>query len=772
MNVNRIYLLLYCLCYGVQASAQIAGQVMDKNSSPLSFVNIVLLSLPDSIYLNGTISDGDGKFSFPENSKNKAVKISSVGYSSVCKSCSDGNVGTILLSQTAYELKTIEIKATLPRTRIKGDALVTTVQNSVLSKAGSASDVLSKIPGVLAKQNNTFEVFGKGTPLIYINGQQVRDLSELEHLNSENIKEVELVTNPGVRYDASIKSVIWITTLKNQGDGISFDLRSSYYHSSNTELVEQLNMNYRKKGLDVFGTFNFSKNAFKRDSKIEQTVWVDTLWRQKNINQLQSDNKRYRGIMGINYSINQSHSLGARYTISFIPQFYDYSITESIIEADGMFYDKWYNNQKNKTNNNPTHQLNLYYNGQLNKLKINWNTDCYIQKKRIFSYTKEKSQEKDDREVHSNNSVNNRLMASKLLLSYPLFDGELSFGGEYTHTYRKDDYANPENYVPTSSSLIKESAINAFVDYSLSPTFGKLAFGLRYEHRLFNYYENDKYMDSQSQKFDNYFPSISFSPNLGDVLQMDLSYTIKNRKPSYQQLSNNVYYMNRFTFASGNPSLKPEKTQDITLNSTWRFLQLTVSYQHQKDAIIYWSEQMAQNQAKTVVKYRNIDKLPSLSAYLSFNPKVNIWSPCASVGVYKQWLDIEYNHTVMPLRKPMYTFSLYNTIEFPRGFQASLDYTFQGSGDQQNIYLLGKQNILNFSIQKTFLKKALSIEMKVNDIFYDATYSNLAYLNQMRLFQFNRDDSRVFSLTVRYRFNPAKNKYKGVNAGESEINRF
>lgn len=772
MNNLKVPLLLICLCCGLQAIAQIRGQVTDERSTPLEFVNIILLSLPDSTYISGTISGENGRFSFNESPEGKAVRISSVGYSTVSRGCSDGNLEVIRLFQTAHELATVEIKAALPRTRIKGDALVTTVQSTVLSKAGSANDVLSKIPGVLVKPNNAFEVFGKGTPLIYINGRQVRDISELEQLNSENIKEVELVTNPGARYDATVKSVIRIITLKPQGEGLSFDLRSSYYQSSKSALLEQINMNYRYKGLDVFGTFNFSKNTFKRDSKIEQTVWVDTLWRQKNSNQLQSDSKKYRGVIGVNYSINPSHSLGARYAISVIPQFDDYSITRSIIEADGAFYDKWYNDQKNTTNNSPTHQLNLYYNGKLNKLTINWNADCYRQSKRVSSYTKEQSQEKDNREVHSNKRVNSRLLASKLMLSHPLFGGELSFGSEYTRTYRKDDYVNTENYVPASSSLIKESAVNVFADYSLAAAFGKVEFGMRYEHLLFDYYENDKYMEAQSRTFDNYFPNISFSPNLGEGVQMDLSYTVKSRRPSYQQLSNNVYYMNRFTLASGNPLLKSEKTHDITLNGAWRFLQLTVSYQLQKDAIIYWSEQMEQNPAKTVIKYRNIDRLPSLSAYLTVAPKVGIWSPRASVGVYKQWLEVEFNHSEISLRRPMYTFSLYNTIELPNEFQVSLDYTFQGNGDEQNIYLPEKQNILNFSIQKTFLKKTLSIEMKANDIFYDATYGNLAYLNQMLLYQFNRDDSRVFSLTVRYRFNSARSKYKGVNAGQSEINRF
>lgn len=383
MNNLKAPLLLIGLCCGLQATAQVSGQVTDERSNPLEFVNIVLLALPDSVYINGTINDGNGRFSFRESPEGKMVKISSVGYSTVYKGCSNGDLGTIPLFQAAHELAAVEIKASLPRTRIKGHALVTTVQNSVLSKAGSANDVLSKIPGILVKRNSAFEVFGKGTPLIYINGRQVTDMPELE----------------------------------------------------------QLNMNYRHKGLDAFGTFSFSKNAFKRDSKIEQTVWVDTLWKQKNENQLRSDSKKYQGIAGVNYSINQFHSLGARYTISVVPQFNDYGITESLIEADGAFYDKWYNDQKNTTRTDPTHQLNLYYNGKVNKLSVNWNADGYMQNKRVSSYTKEKSLE-------------------------------------------KDDYVNAENYVPASSSLIEERAVNAFADYSLSAAFGKLAFGMRYEHLL------------------------------------------------------------------------------------------------------------------------------------------------------------------------------------------------------------------------------------------------------------------------------------------------
>jgi hypothetical protein len=131
------------------------------------------------------------------------------------------------------------VKSYLPKTVIKGDAFVTAVENSVLAEAGSANDVLKKLPGVISTSKG-FEVIGKGTPIIYINGRLVRDNSELEQLNSKDIKSVDVVQNPGARYDATVKAVIRIQTIRKVGDGFSFDLRSSVWQSSDTDLNETI----------------------------------------------------------------------------------------------------------------------------------------------------------------------------------------------------------------------------------------------------------------------------------------------------------------------------------------------------------------------------------------------------------------------------------------------------------------------------------------------------------------------------------------------------
>lgn len=112
------------------------------------------------------------------------------------------------------------VKGDLPKIRLRNDALVTTVQNSVLSKAGTANDVLKRLPSITGKDGE-FSVFGKGQAKIYINNREMRDVSELDILNSAEIKEVEIVNNPGARYNASVKAVIRIYTLRKVGDTIN-----------------------------------------------------------------------------------------------------------------------------------------------------------------------------------------------------------------------------------------------------------------------------------------------------------------------------------------------------------------------------------------------------------------------------------------------------------------------------------------------------------------------------------------------------------------------
>ena len=99
MNMLKKTLLLLCyLILPLGASAQtVKGKLIDENSLPLPFANVVLLSLPDSAFVNGTVSGEDGAFTLEATSENQIVKISSIGYKTVCKPISPANIGICLL---------------------------------------------------------------------------------------------------------------------------------------------------------------------------------------------------------------------------------------------------------------------------------------------------------------------------------------------------------------------------------------------------------------------------------------------------------------------------------------------------------------------------------------------------------------------------------------------------------------------------------------------------------------------------------------------------
>ena len=753
-------------------SAQtVSGKLIDENSQPLPYANVVLLSLPDSVFVSGTISSEDGTFTLEATSVNQIVKISSIGYKTICKAVSPVNLGIVQLVSDAQMLGEVVVEGNLPVTRMKGDAMVTSVENSVLSKVGSANDVLTKIPGITKKQD-AFEVFGKGTPLIYINGRKLHDLSELEQLNSDDIKSVEVIRNPGSRYDATVKAVVRIQTVKRQGDGFGFNLRSSYYQSDNTDLIEQANFNYRHNNLDIFGSVYYNQMESWQDFTLQLEERGTKVWNHDMKSYGEFYSKMLSGNIGFNYQLNDNHAFGMKYKSGKTLNERNPLSKETNINVDNVFYDNIKVHSCDNYYYDPDHELNAYYNGQLGEVNVDFNADYLQNGKSSNSLFQEISQTSENRDVHSVNNVKNRLVAGKLTLSLPLGGGTFAIGSEVTYTHRNDDYINEENYVPASYSKIEELNATGYAEYNRSFPWGDWSLGLRYEHVKFDYYEDGRHIDEQSRTFDNFFPNISFSTQLGKV-QAQLSYTAKTQRPTYSELSNNVFYSDRFTLQKGNPTLRPTIIHDLTLSGAWRFLQMSLSYSQTKDWILNWGELVNEDASLTMLSQRNWDKsIPMFTAFLSASPKIGCWAPMMSVGMQKQWLTIDYFKESKNLDNPIFTASFNNTWELPLGFMLGLDSYIQSAGATQNIYSEKPNGYVNVSVRKSFLNDALSVELRGNDILKTNRMSYSMYSGDYYLYQKSVWDRQEFAVTVRYKFNTAKSKYKGTGAGDSQKSRM
>ena len=678
---------------------------------------------------------------------------------------------TTLFDKFSKELGEVVVKAHLPQYKKTHEGLLTNVAGTVLSKMGTAEDVLKHVPSIVKKKDG-YEVVGKGTPIIYINGRKIQDISELDNIKSSDIKSVEVIQNPGAAYDASVNAVIKIKTIKKKGEGFGFDTRSVYWYNKHDNTIQQINMNYRHNGLNLFATYKFSDATWMQKAAYEQTVHVDTLWQQHNNNEVTGRIESHRLISGFSYDFNANHSIGARYTLTSPGYSRSKDFFDSQVTADGKFYDYIKTDGLTVDKDNPSHQLNAYYNGTLGKTTIDLNTDLYFSTNRAYAYSDEQSQEHDSRNINSKNRVSNKMVATKLVITSPLLGGNLSYGAEYISTHRNDDYeVNRTDLLANSYSKLEEQTASPFIQYARLTPIGNITAGLRYEYVRFKYYDAGIYQPEQSRSFRNLFPTISYGAKIGKVMAQ-LSYSVKTSRPSYSQLSNNVSYMNRFTRQTGNPYLDNETNHRVELSGVWKFIQFMVNYKDSRNAIIYWAEQMPGNEAITMISRKNVKSLKSMTAYISAAPKIGIWTPQINLGMQKPWFTLHTDVASYRLNRPIFMGNFNNAFSLPCGITLNVDYRYQSKGNTMNVYLAKEQHVLDVSISKSFLKDALTLEIKGNDLLYKCWDADLLYNQKMELLQVSKRGTRDLQLTLRYKFNTTRSKYKGTGAGNAELNRL
>ena len=746
------------------------GTLIDEQDQPVAFANIAVLNPADSILLSGGVSNEAGQFVVPYEQHKILVRISFIGYKTIYRLCTQEDMGTIRLQRDSYVVKGVTVKGHVPQYQMGSEGLVTNVENTPLSQLGTAGDVLKHVPGIIAKDDQ-YEVFGKGTPLIYINGRKMRNLKELEQLKSTDIKHIELITNPGAKYDATIGAVVKIQTVRKAGDGFSIDTWGRWKQSRKSKEAASLDMNYRNNGLDIFASLWASKGNHLQLSELTQEVQTDTLWQQRNDMRTDITSRDYSIETGFNYMLNEHHSLGTKYEYTF-PTNYDETTTlSSDVTTNGEFYDKWENLTQKQTKGKAKHKLNAYYIGKVGKLDIDWNFDYLHSGYDEQSKIAETCQIQEDRTLDAENQVRNRMLASKLTMTYPLFGGSLDFGAEYVNTDRQDDYVNPQNYVSSTYSTLKEQSISPYAEYSiLLPKVGQFRMGLRYEHVNFDYYESGHLVEGQSRSYSNLYPSFSFGTQIGKVMAQ-ISYSAKTTRPTYRQLSNDVFYGNRYTLQRGNPLLDNSILHNISVQGVWKFLQFSFSYSDERGRIIHWMEQI-DNTNVTLVTYKNINSLKWIVPFVSLAPKFGIWHPQLSVGFRKQWFTMETIAGNISLNKPMLIAQANNTFRFSKTLTGELDFSYQGPGHYQNIYLDYHQTALDISIVKTFFNDRLSIKLAGEDLLDRSRDGNRVYNQQVQLYQGNYYDRRRFVATIRYKFNATRSKYKGTGAGNAEKSRL
>lgn len=768
-----VVFLIYISCNLACIAQSITGKIVDEQGNAIQFANVAMLQSKDSVFVKGVVSDENGSFILNTPHQNGIVKVTCIGYRTVFLNVTDDNLGVIVLKEESMTLGDVIVKSSLPKSKLKNGAVITTVAGSILEKTGNIYNLLDRIPNVTT-QNGKINIFGIGEPVIYINGKKVRDNTELDRLNPDEISTVEVKQNPGAQYASNVKAVIRINTKKRTKDGFGFETRTFGKNDENSRIggYEQLNINYQKKGLETFTVLKIkdAESSIKQD--LVQNTYVDNVWHQRNDIKGSIRNRQLYCGLGVNYQISNNSFIGASFNFN---RMFNKAVSNiaTTIYKDYAFTEESASDIA-KSGNMSLASSNVYYMGKIGIVDINFNTDWLWDKDFSKVNTLERYQEYggdwQDKAVHTKTNTKNELFASKLTLTLPFWKGQLSFGGEYSNINRNSSYdVQPMGLLDKQDNRIKEGMASVFCDYTRK--FGQLRVlaGIRYENTDFNYYEEGKRIPEQSKRYGNLLPSLSLSLPVGKT-QMQLSYGATIKRPSYYDMRSGIGYDNRYTYESGNPFLVSEISRNINYMVSYKWLMAEGIYTHVSDPIVMLTQSYKDNPNIALIQNVNWKPYNRIGASLSASPKFGIWHPSLRFHFFKQWFDME-THGGHGLDNPKITVRFDNTID-TKFCTISLLLTAQTKGDDETSYMYRNYFSSNLSIYKSFLKGKMVVFFYANDLLGTGNMHSKMYSGSMREIIHHDYSISEYSLTIRYRFNVAKKKYKGTGAGQSQKSRM
>lgn len=796
--MKRTLSLLTILLIGISSWAKktsnpdIDGTIVDAQGQPLEFVNISLLSGKDSTYISGATSAEMGKFHIVAPATDGILRISFVGYETRYVNVSDIGNGIITLKDDAQMLKEVTVSGQLPKTKLTGNSMITKVEGTVLEKSGSLKEMLAKVPGMTQKGDD-LEVLGKGTPIYYINGRKMQDADELKRLRSEEIASVEVITNPGAEYDATVSAVVRIKTVKRKGDGFGFDIHTGNHQSlvyGYSDPYVTTNLRYRHNDFDVFGMVNYWEWTSVNDCSIDQSSFI----KQSNalLNIQQNMKMRYdwigKGVnynLGFNWQIAPDHSIGARVerhdkfdtraelsTETTIDRF----INGKAESADE--YNK--SNQTDRVHEPYNMDGNVYYNGKAGNLGIDFNFDFMTSKTNDDTNIEDMDGKSNTSVMAQEQHTSADMLATKLVLSYPIWKGQLQAGTEMSFVTRKSSYSISGYPLPATESDVKEKNIAAFMQYGCEiPKFGNLSAGLRYEHVGFDYIDKINDKKSMSRYTDELFPSMSWSRQFG-AIQTSLAYSIKTVRPHYNTLDEGIMYINPYSLQQGNPQLKNATMQEISLNARWKWINFFAAYERRDDAQSQWSY-IYNDEGVILIKNINLDKpVRNLAMFLTGSPTFGVYSANWTAGWQKYFYTQELadpreanGQRDISYTKPLVFIDLNNTFRLKHKWQLEANMNIMLKGDWMNFHITNNTYNLGFTVQKCWLKNdALCFRVSVFDVLQRSPQKINMDCGYYVLDQWTKNNTHRLDVSLRYTFNASQSKYKGTGAGKDAMSRM
>lgn len=784
-------------------SNSIIGKVVDHKKAPLGLASISLLKGSDSSLVKMTVTDIEGFYEFANlGDGNYRVGISAVGYSTsispmlTLTGSNKKEMELVSLAIKSKDLKSVTVAARKPLIEQRLDRTIVNVEASVTNVGATALEVLEKSPGISVDKDGNISLKGKQGVQIYVDGRPSylsgSDLANLlRNMNASQLDQIEIMTNPPAKYDATGNSgIINIKTKKTKQVGYNGSLSLGYGQGRYPKVNESANFNYRKNKVNIFANVGYSYRKNFNDLDIQRKfLETGTKELRSHFDQesrIREKGESFNGKIGLDFYASKKTTVGivlggfsnpgkfANNSDVFIAD--ASKVLQSITRASTVNERSWKNFS---TNLNFRHVFDttgkeitadadyLGYRSMNNQHLIN----------AYFGPANQPSSFIPDTLV-GNLPQQINIYSVKVDYVHPLKKGakfEAGAKASFVQTDNNAVYDSIQNGqkvrdIGRSNHFLYREKVNAiYINYS-RPLTKKITgqLGLRIE--------NTQAKGNQlttGERFDrNYtqaFPTAYFQYTVNKKNTLGLNYGRRIQRPNYEDLNPFILFLDKYTFEQGNPNLQPQFSHNIEISHTFQgFLTTTLNYTKTTDII---TEVLEQNSAsnETFVKTSNIasQRQYGISVSAGF-PIAKWWNTNIYGNVYNNQYKGIVNGDPIELGATTGQFNVSNQIKLGKTVNAELGGFYRTKG-VDGVFSIRGLGMVNAGISKQIMKGKGSVRISVRDLFWTQKIDGTSrFSNIDAAFQQTRD-SRVFSANFTYRFSKGKsNGQKRRTGGASD----
>ena len=794
-----ILTLLYCNTYSALAQSptpliQLSGKVLDEKHSPAVYATVSLLK-QDSTVVKNVISDTSGIYNFYDiKAGNYMIRVSLMGYknnNSKILNLSTAelviNIPAITLVPENNLLNNVTITSRKPLIEQKIDRTVMNVENSIIGSGNNILELLEKAPGVsIDRQNDLVKLNNKAGVMIMIDGKKSylsgSDLSNyLRSLRSEQVATIEIMTNPSSKYDASGNSgIINIKLKKNQALGMNASVAATgstaFVPRAPDDLLNgslNLNLNHRTEKWNIYGNAGSFRDADFTELKLDRKVSFDG--EDSRFNQFFYKPRTGYGItgkLGADYYAAEKTTVGVMVDAGKWDGKLISDSQTSVEELQAGTSSSLIQRSKAKTpRNNITANFNVKhefdkkgmelvfdadYSRFRNRRDQNFDTDFLDQSGNITSNLQQRNNTLSKIDIYAVQADLTLPLASKLRLETGLKTGYVSTDNNFdVEQFKMDNWQNDP--LQSNSFLYKETINAGYVNLGKEWNKWSIQTGLRAE-----YTQSTGNSVTTGQVTDNnyfsLFPTIFLTQNINKDNSLHYAYGRRIDRPNYQQLNPFIFFLDPYTLETGNPSLKPQFTDNFEIGYTYHSsATLSLHYSNTNDYILNITRQ---NDSTGIVSVGsgNIGDYKNLSASLSFPIKISSWWMMQNQisGYYNKFSDQNLQGGQLDNGKFAYNFYTSSSFVLSQTWSAELNMWL----NSPNVYGIdvGTRSMyaVNAGVQKTLMNNKARLKLNVNDLFYSSYYEGLIKYQNINFTVLNRQASRRVSLSFSYNFGNQK----------------